>query len=127
MTPTTKVSEITLQELEEFFTRILRKQFPLLLDDAMKQHYLPAIEDMIDNKLNHHLNPIKTTLTVVKLRLGGIEDRLENVSDRLDLYTKKVDRHLLHHEILETQTRIYEKKRQSLGAVVSDKPKKTYG
>lgn len=126
MTSATKVSEITLQELEELFTRILRKQFPLLLDDAMKQHYLPAIEDMMDNKLNHHLNPIKTTLTVVKLRLGGIEDRLETVSDRLDLYTKKVDRHLLHHEILETQTQMYEKKRRGLSTMVSDKPKKTY-
>lgn len=127
MTPATKVSEITLQEFEEFFTRILTKQFPLLLDDAMQHVYLPAIEDVMDRKLSQHLNPIKTTLSIVKLWLGAVEDRLEFIADRLELYTKKVDRHLLHHEILETQTRIHKKKRGSLGIVVSDKPKKTYG
>lgn len=123
MTPATKVSEITLQELEEFFTRILTKQFPLLLDDAMQHIYLPTIEDMIDRKLN----PIKDSLRIMRLRIGAIEDKLDSVTDRLELYMKKIDRHLLLHNILDVRLQQLEKKRNSFGITVSDKPKKTYG
>jgi carbonic anhydrase len=139
MTPTTKVSEINVEQLRgiitEVSTEVIQKQFPILLDYAMRHHYLPAIEEMIDRKLepiHEELHVIKTRLDIVEVRLDGIDiqlkgldKRLSRVEHTLEVYEKKMDFHLVHHEELE-KSMVLRQGSQRKSVTISDAVEKDY-